>query len=130
MNSSLSVYNENFSGDGQEFKEVSRAVRKADSHLHWQFIGIWQILWRVILESLYIYASPFRDEWDCRKSCTQSWKKERLTVLLQSGLDEKWWADSMECYGYLWNVSDILVADIEEWEKMDASEMYLPRINA
>ena len=28
-------------------------------------------------------------------------------VLLQSGLDEKWWADSMECYTYLRNVTDL-----------------------
>ena len=29
-------------------------------------------------------------------------------VLLQSALDEKWWADSMECYCYLRNIQDIL----------------------
>ena len=29
-------------------------------------------------------------------------------VLLQSGLDEKWWADSVECYCYLRNVQDLL----------------------
>ena len=35
--------------------------------------------------------------------------KERTSaVLLQSGLDEKWWADSMECYCYLRNVQDLL----------------------
>ena len=28
-------------------------------------------------------------------------------VLLHSGLDEKWWADSMECYCYLRNVQDL-----------------------
>ena len=28
-------------------------------------------------------------------------------VLLQSGLDENWWADSMECYTYLRNVTDL-----------------------
>ena len=35
------------------------------------------------------------------KECTSA-------VLLQSGLDEKWWADSMECYTYLRNVTDLL----------------------
>ena len=30
-------------------------------------------------------------------------------VLLQSGLDERWWSDSMECYCYLRNVQDLLV---------------------
>ena len=29
-------------------------------------------------------------------------------VLLQPGLDEKWWADSMECCTYLRNIQDLL----------------------
>ena len=29
-------------------------------------------------------------------------------VLLQSGLNKSWWADSMECYTYLRNVTDLL----------------------
>ena len=29
-------------------------------------------------------------------------------VLLQSGLNENWWADSMECYTYLRNIQDLL----------------------
>ena len=29
-------------------------------------------------------------------------------VLLQSGLDNEWWADSMECYCYLRNIQDLL----------------------
>ena len=29
-------------------------------------------------------------------------------VLLQSGLDEKWWADSMECFTFLRNIQDLL----------------------
>ena len=29
-------------------------------------------------------------------------------MLMQSGLDEKWWADSMECYTYLRNIQDLL----------------------
>ena len=31
-----------------------------------------------------------------------------LTVLLQSGLNENWWADSMECYTCRRNVTDLL----------------------
>ena len=34
--------------------------------------------------------------------------KEGSAVLLQSGLNESWWADSMECYTYLRNVTDLL----------------------
>ena len=35
-------------------------------------------------------------------------KEGTSAVLLQSGLDEKWLADSMECYTYLRNVQDLL----------------------
>ena len=35
-------------------------------------------------------------------------KKGTSAVSLQSGLDEKWWSDSMECYCYLRNVLDLL----------------------
>ena len=35
-------------------------------------------------------------------------KEGTSTVLSQSGLNESWWADSMECYTYLRNVTDLL----------------------
>ena len=35
-------------------------------------------------------------------------KEGTSAVLLQSGLDEKWWADSMECYCHLRNIQDLL----------------------
>ena len=35
-------------------------------------------------------------------------KEGTSAVLLQSGLDEKWWADSIECYTYLRNIQDFL----------------------
>ena len=35
-------------------------------------------------------------------------KEGTSAVLLQSGLEESWWADSMECYTYLRNVTDLL----------------------
>ena len=35
-------------------------------------------------------------------------KEGTSAVLLQSGLNETWWADSMECYTYLRNVTDLL----------------------
>ena len=37
---------------------------------------------------------------ECRKALS--------AVLLQSGLDEQWWADSVECYTDLRNVTDLL----------------------
>ena len=35
-------------------------------------------------------------------------KEGTSAVLLQSDLDEKWWAGSMECYTYLRNIQDLL----------------------
>ena len=35
-------------------------------------------------------------------------KEGTSAVLLQSGLDEQWWADSMECYCHLRNIQDLL----------------------
>ena len=35
-------------------------------------------------------------------------KEGTSAVLLHSGLSESWWADSMECYTYLRNVTDLL----------------------
>ena len=38
----------------------------------------------------------------------RSVKEGTSAVLLRSGLDGKWWADSMECCCYLRNVQDLL----------------------
>ena len=38
-------------------------------------------------------------------------------VLLQSGLNEIWWADSMECYTYLRNVTDLLSDEKTPYER-------------
>ena len=35
-------------------------------------------------------------------------KEGTSAVLLQSGLDENWWANSMECYTFLRSVQDLL----------------------
>ena len=54
-------------------------------------------------------STPFRSETnggverDVRRV-----RRGTSSVLVQSGLDEKWWADSMECYCYLRNVQEFL----------------------
>ena len=47
-------------------------TRKPNSHLHWQFLGILQILRGIILESLYVNTTQIRIKWDCWESSTQS----------------------------------------------------------
>ena len=43
-----------------------------------------------------------------RKEAVRRIKEGTSAVLLQSGFEEKWWADSMECFCYLRNVQDLL----------------------
>ena len=107
MDSVVPVQNENFSGDGEEFTEISRAVREAESYLHRKFVGIWQILWRSFMVSSYFHTSSIWDDWDCRKSSAQSKGRNVCSIV---AMDEIWWSGSMDCYCYLRNVQD-LVAD-------------------
>ena len=44
-------------------------------------------------------------------------KEGTSAVLLQSGLDENWWADSMECYSYLRNIQDLLSGGKTSYER-------------
>ena len=44
-------------------------------------------------------------------------KEGTSAVLLQSGLDEKWWADSMECYCYLRTIEDLLAGGKTLYER-------------
>ena len=131
-------------------------------------------------------STPHRSETNgIAETAVRRVKEGTSAVLLHSGLNENWWADSMECYTYLRNVTDllcdvktpyerrfgqpfkgpchcegpvknlsiwkesltwivprisfvrgdfwkgdVLVADLEELETMDASEIYSKRLNA
>ena len=44
-------------------------------------------------------------------------KEGTSAVLLQSGLNESWWADSMECYTYLRNVTDLYLMGKTPYER-------------
>ena len=60
----------------QNLQKLLGAVWKAESHSHWQFVGIWQSLWIFFLESSYVNTSPFRNKWDYRKSSAQSERRD------------------------------------------------------
>ena len=54
-------------------------------------------------------STPHRSETNgIAKRAVRRVKEGTSVVLLQSDLDEKWWADSMECYTYLRNMKDLL----------------------
>ena len=54
-------------------------------------------------------STPHRSETNgIAERAVRRMKEGTSVVLLQSGLNESWWADSMECYTYLRNVTDLL----------------------
>ena len=54
-------------------------------------------------------STPHRSETNgIAERAVRSVKEGTSAVLLQSGLNASWWADSMECYTYLRNVTDAL----------------------
>ena len=54
-------------------------------------------------------STPHRSEtnWIAERAVRRA-KEGTSSVLLQSGLDNEWWADSMECYCDLRNIQDLL----------------------
>ena len=57
----------------------------------------------------HLTSTPHRSETNgIAERAVRRIKEGTSAVLLQSGLDEKWWADSMECYCYQRNVQDLL----------------------
>ena len=53
-------------------------------------------------------STPHRSEtYGITERTVRRVKEGTSAVLLQSGLNESWWADSMECYTYLRNVTDL-----------------------
>ena len=71
----------NFSGNTKELAKVPGSDEEAWSHLHWQFLGIWQSLWRSFLESLYVYTTQIRNKWDCWKGSTQSESRHLCSIV-------------------------------------------------
>ena len=45
-------------------------------------------------------------------------KEGTAAVLSQSGLNESWWADSMECYTYMRNIQDLLSDGMTPYERL------------
>ena len=87
MDPGVSVQKQNFTGNSKKLAKVLGAEQEAKSHLHWQFLGIRQSLWRSLLESLHVYTTPIGDYWYCGKSSAQS-KGRHLCCIVAIG--SKW----------------------------------------
>ena len=82
----LPMQNKNFSGDPEEPNEVPGADEETKSHLHWQFLGIWQVLQGIILEALFVNTTQIRNKCDYWKSSAQSERRDICgTVAIRSG---------------------------------------------
>ena len=80
---------------------------RAKSHWHWQFLGIRQSLQRIILDLLK--STPHRSETTGNtERAVRRVREGTSALLLQSGLDEKWWA-------VLWNATAIGETSKTSW---------------
>ena len=87
--------------------ESSSSRRKNKSNAHGQFVGIWKILRRSIMD--HRTSTPHRSKTNgIAERAVRRVKEGTSAVLLQSGLDARWWADSVECYCHLRSVQDFL----------------------
>ena len=95
-----------FTRDGKEFYESSSSCRKNKLFVltnHWKI--------RKSCEDLswnHRTSTSHRSETNGIAERAVRVKQTLSAVLLQSGLDDKWWSDSMECYCYPRNVQDLL----------------------
>ena len=84
----------------RSFTKVSRVVGKAESHFSDNSCEFGKscedLSWN------HCTSTPHRSETNgIAERAARRAKEGTSAVLLQSGLDEKWWADSTECYCYL-----------------------------
>ena len=95
--------------DGTEFTKVSRTVGKSRKSflltIPWNLAKPVKTYHGIIVHR---HAIDPRRMVLRRERVRRNKRKGQSAVLLQSGLDEKWWADSMECYCYLRIIQDLL----------------------
>ena len=73
---------------------------------------------REVLSWNHRTSTPHRSETNgIAERAARRVKEGTSAVLLQSGFDEKWWADSMECCCYLRNVQDLLAGGKSPYER-------------
>ena len=103
----LPVQNKNFQGDPEEPDKVLEPTRKPKVIYTDNFLecgkSCEELSWN------HCTSTPHRSETNgIAERAVRRVKEGTSAVLLQSGLDNEWWADSMECYCYLRNIQDLL----------------------
>ena len=93
----VSVQNKNFTGNPKKLE-----FGKACEDLSWN----------------HCTSTPHRSERNgIAERAVRRVEEGTSAVLLQSDLNESWWADSMECFTYLRNVTDLLSDGITPYER-------------
>ena len=94
----VSVQNQIFSGDREDFTKVARAVSQAESHFLLIFAGsLTQLVKSYPGITVHLRLTVAKQIELLRERYGRI-KEKTSAVPLQSGLDEKWWAD------FPWNV--------------------------
>ena len=107
---------QNFSGtqrDLQKFLEPNRKLEVIYTDSSLEFGNACEDLsWNLCT------STPHRSETNgVAERAVRRVKEGTSAVLLQSGLDENWWADSVECYTYLRNIQDHLFDGKSPYER-------------
>ena len=116
MDPSISVQNKNFTGNSKKIAKFLEPDRKpkviyTDNSLEFGK-ACEDLSWN------HCTSTPHRSETNgIAERAVRRVKEGTSAVLLQSGLNESWWADSMECYTYLRNVTDLLSDGKKPYER-------------
>ena len=127
MDPVVSVRNKNFSGNTRSLQKFLESNRKpkviyTDNSLE---VGkaCQDFSWN------HCTSTPHRSETNgIVERAVRRNKEGTSAVLLQSGLDENWWADSMECYCYLRNIQDLLSDGKTPYERRFGTPLKGPTI--
>ena len=76
--------------------------------VNWQFDGIWESMWWFSMDPLHVDTTHRSETNGVAQRAVWRGKEGNSAVFLESGLDEKWWSESMECFAYLRNIQDLL----------------------
>ena len=117
MDPVVSVQNKNFSGNTKELCKTSWS--QIGSLKSFTLTFLWNLAKPVkILSWSHCTSTPHRSETNgIAQREVRRVKEGTSAVLLHSGLDENWWADSMECYTDLRNIQDLLSDGKTPYEK-------------
>ena len=127
MDSIIPVQFKIFPGHGKEFTKVSRTVGQAESHFLDNSLEFDKSCEELSWD--HCTSTPHRSETHgIAGRAVRRVKEGTSAVLLQSGLGNEWWADSMECYCYLRNIQDLLSDGKTPYERRFGMPFYGPVI--